>query len=145
MICPYVIHEFTNQVHAALWVASSNHRDDTSVLKYLHHLVPWERDGYKVIEFEYVTSKDFFTRGQFWPSGVCVCVWLTILSARLLVPLQAKITKFRPKVQNILVKILLIIVVVIVVVVIISIIIVIQSNQSTIHPSIHPNTQSMNQ
>ena len=59
----------------------------------------------------------FFTRGQFWPSGivvacVCVCVCVCLSVCQSLVcprnnsgPVQAKIIKLGPKMQNTLVKI----------------------------------------
>ena len=57
----------------------------------------------------------FFTRGQFWPSGivvasvclsVCLCVRQSLACPRdNLSPVQARITKFGPEEQNTLVKI----------------------------------------
>ena len=59
----------------------------------------------------------FFTRGQFWPSGivvarVCVCVCVYLCACQSLAcprdnsrPVQARITKFGPKMQKTLVKV----------------------------------------
>ena len=54
----------------------------------------------------------FFTRGQFWPSGIvacgCVCACVNLCVNHLLVrtgPVHARITKSGPKVQNNLVKV----------------------------------------
>ena len=56
-----------------------------------------------------------FTRGQFWPSGivvacVCVCVCLSVCQSLACLrdnsgPIQARITKFGPKMQKTLVKV----------------------------------------
>ena len=60
---------------------------------------------------------DVFTRGQFWPSGIvvaciCVCVRVCQFVCQSLAclhdnpePVQARITKFRPKMQKTLVKV----------------------------------------
>ena len=57
----------------------------------------------------------FFTRGQFWPSGivvacVCVCVCLSVCQSLACPrnnsgPVQARIAKFGPKIQKTLVKV----------------------------------------
>ena len=66
-----------------------------------------------------VTTSCIFTRGQFWPSGIvvacvcvcvcpCVCQFVCQSLACLLDdsgPVQARITKFRPKMQKTLVKV----------------------------------------
>ena len=67
------------------------------------------------IQFKFQSQKLFFTRGQFWPSGivvasvclsVCLCVRQSLACPRdNLSPVQARITKFGPEEQNTLVKI----------------------------------------
>ena len=64
----------------------------------------------------YITNakSEFFTQGQVWPSGIvvaCVCVSVSLVCLSLacprdnLRPIQSRITKFGPKVQNTLVKV----------------------------------------
>ena len=78
----------------------------------------WHQRGFAIFVANWVTTrvKITFTRGQFWPPGIiiaCVCLCVSMCQPQACLnlnssPVKAKITKFRPKVQNTLVVILIV-------------------------------------
>ena len=84
---------------------------------FLHGVCATPTDLTTTGQLKYYTN--YFTRGQFWPSAIvvaCVCVCVSVCVCQSMCqslacprdnsgPVQARITKFGPKMQNTLVKV----------------------------------------